>query len=60
MRAVTKLHEDAARRGMNPGKLDKVQTGNFIAYMILDKAKECAVGKITAISRAEATVIASP
>ncbi len=57
VRAVAKLHEDAARRGMNPGKLDKVLTGNYVAYVIPEKAKECAVGKITAISRIEATVI---
>jgi hypothetical protein len=46
-----------ARKTLSPGKVDKIQTGNFIVYVIAHKTKECTVGKVTALSRAEATVI---
>ena len=46
-----------ARKKMSPGKLDRVQTGNFVVYMLPDKVKEVTIGKVTALSRSEQTVI---
>ena len=54
--AQTKIFEEA-RKKISPGKLDKVQTGNFIAYVVAGKMKECTIGKVTALSRAEASVV---
>jgi len=54
--AQSKLFHDAKKQ-ISPGKLDKVQTGNYIAYVVEGKAKECTIGKVTALSRAEATVV---
>jgi len=45
------------RKKMSPGKLDRVQTGNFVVYMLPDKVKEVTIGKVTALSRSEQTVI---
>ena len=46
-----------AKKGMSPGKLDRVQTGNHVVYVLADKKKEITVGKVTAVSRSEQTVI---
>ena len=54
--AQAKLFADARKR-VSQGKLDKVQTGNFIVYALAGKRQECTIGKVTALSRAEATVI---
>ena len=42
---------------MSPGRLDKVQTGNCVVYRFAGRAKECTVGKVTAVSKSEATVV---
>ena len=54
--AQAKQFEEARKR-ISPGKLDKVQTGNFIAYVVAGKVKECTIGKVTALSRAEASEV---
>jgi len=46
-----------ARKGISPGKLDKVTTGNFVVYVLSDKVKECTIGKVTALSKTEQSVI---
>ena len=46
-----------ARKKISSGKLDRVQTGNFVVYVLPDKPKEVTVGKVTDISRSEQTVI---
>ena len=45
------------KKKISPGKLDKVQTGNYVAYTIADKSKEVTVGKVISISRPEQNVI---
>ena len=42
---------------MSPGKLEKLQTGNFIVYVTAHAVKEVTVGKITAISKAEHNIV---
>ena len=54
--AQAKMFEEA-RKKISPGKLDKVQTGNFIAYVVAGKVKDCTTGKVTALSRAKASVV---
>ena len=46
--AQSKAFQDA-RKKVSPGKLDKIQTGNFIACAVAGKAKECTTGKVTAL-----------
>ena len=45
------------RKKISPGKLDRVNIGNFVVYALADKAEEVTVGKITSISRSEQTVV---
>ena len=42
---------------MSPGKLEKLQTGNFIVYVTAHAVKEVTVGKITALSKAEHNIV---
>ena len=42
---------------MKPGRLEGLNTGNYIAYVLAGQTKKCAIGKILAVSRAEATVV---
>ena len=47
-----------ARKKLSPGKLERVMTGNFVMYTAKDaRAKEASVGKVTALSKTEGTVI---
>ena len=46
-----------ARKRQSPGKMDTVHAGNHVVYVIDGSRKECTVGKVTALSKAEATVI---
>ena len=46
-----------AKEGSSPEKLKHVQTGNFVVYLLVDKSKQVTVGKVTAVSRQEQTVI---
>ena len=54
--AQAKVFADARKR-VSPGKLDRLQTGNFVVYVVHDRIKEVTVGKVTAISRSEQTVV---
>ena len=54
--AQAKVFADARTR-MSPGKLDRLQTGNFVVYVVHDRSKEVTVGKVAAISRSEQTVV---
>ena len=48
---------DDARKQVSPGKLDRIQTGNFVVYLLPDKPKEVTVGKVVALSKSEQTVV---
>ena len=52
-----RVFDENKRKKLSPGKLEKLQTGNFVAYLKADRVKVVAVGKVTAISRAEQNVI---
>lgn len=43
--------------GMSPGKNHKIHPGSYVVYIVAGKKKEVTVGKVTAVSAAEATVI---
>ena len=45
------------QKNFRPGKLDKLSTGNFIAYVAVQRSKKCGIGKVISISKAEAIVI---
>ncbi len=45
------------RKAMSPGKLEKLMTGNYVVYVTAHAEKEVTVGKITAISKAEANLV---
>ena len=46
-----------SRKKVSLGKLDKIHTGNFVVYAVANKTKEVTVGKVTALSRTEHTII---
>ena len=52
-----KALEEARGKTMSPGKLEKIQTGNFIVYTLPGRTKECTVGKVISLSRAEQTAV---
>jgi hypothetical protein len=54
--AQAKAVADSKKR-MSPGKLELIQTGKYVVYVLPDKAKEVTVGKVTAVSRSEQTII---
>ena len=54
--AQNKLFQEG-KKNLSAGKLEKVQTGNYIAYAVAGKQKERTVGKIIALSKAEANVV---
>ncbi len=45
------------QKNFRPGKLEKISTGNFIAYVAVHESKQCGIGKVLSIYRAEAVVI---
>ena len=51
------FEKEEKRKTLSPGKLEKLQTGNFVVYLLPGRVKECTVSKVTAISRAKAVVV---
>ena len=47
----------SAKKRISPGKLSRLQTGNFLAYAKTGKQKVVCIGKVIAISSAEENVI---
>ena len=51
------LHKDVAR--MKPGKLEKITSGNFVAYTGegTGRVKKCRIGKVLNVSKREASLL---
>ena len=57
-KSVEKHNEQLQKdRKISPGKIGRILAGNFIAYAVESRTKVCTIGKVTAVSDTEGTVI---